>query len=225
MIGAFQERSVRNEKQIGCFRFVPNPLILILIKESRGFIDDNDSGRLLQAMLLGEIGLYHLSTCLNKNMCISVRFICRIFDLWVNGWCPRSCYLHQMDGRVDRVAVTMQGGHIRHLGRIFDDHGVAWYPIREASVLLLGRPKTAMYARCRHFRGLDTSREASELETRALKQAGIIKQRSTAPKLARHSALRAALKSFGVPTEQANCLHGRRVSQLVRFLNPICFTG
>lgn len=80
-----------------------------------------------------------------------------------------------------------------------------------------------MYSKCRHFRGRDTSREASELETRALKQAGIIKQRSTAPKLAQHTALRAALKSMGVPTEQANCLHGRRVSQLVRILKPTCF--
>ncbi len=121
-----------------------------------------------------------------------------------------------MEGRVDRVPIAMPGGEVRHLGRLFDARGVAWYPIREATVLLLGRPKTAMYYKCRQFRGRDTARDATPQETRALKQAGVINQRSTAPKLAQHSAIRAALKSQGVSSELANCLHGRRVSELVR---------
>lgn len=149
---------------------------------------------------------------------------CQFCTLRVNGWFYRSCCLHQMDGMVDRVAITMPGGHTRHLGRLFDERGMAWYPIREATVLLMGRPKTAMYYKCKLFRGRESARDASESETRALKHAGVIKQRSTAPKLAQHSALRAALKSAGVPTEQANCLHGTRVSQLVRILNLLRFS-
>lgn len=85
----FQEHSVSKQKHIQYFSFEPNQLI----REGRGFHDDNDSLSLLQAMQPSGYRFIPSIHLPEENMCNCVGFVCRCYDLLVNGWCSRSCYL------------------------------------------------------------------------------------------------------------------------------------